>query len=86
MPIIRLDIPQELATRLWQIDVDAAHTLELGFRHQMIELLEKNRREELTPEEEHEWEHYEYWEHLVRLAKPKNVYTNISSGIENRLH
>lgn len=30
MPIIRLDIPQELATRLWQIDVDAAHILELG--------------------------------------------------------
>lgn len=30
MPIISRDIPQELATRLWQIDVDAAHTLELG--------------------------------------------------------
>lgn len=52
----------------------------------MIELLEQNRREELTPEEEQEWEHYEYLEHLVRLAKTKNVYTNISSGIENRLH
>lgn len=41
MPIISHDIPQELATRLRQIDVDAAHILEVGCRHHVIELLEK---------------------------------------------
>ena len=34
-------------------------------------LLEKNRTEALTPEEEQEWESYQYLEHLVRLAKAK---------------
>ncbi|MDZ7290270.1 MAG: hypothetical protein ONB44_08335 [candidate division KSB1 bacterium] len=34
-------------------------------------LLEKNRTEGLTPAEEEEWEHYQYLEHLVRLAKAK---------------
>ena len=34
-------------------------------------LLEKNRTEGLSPEEEREWECYEYLEHLVRTAKAK---------------
>ena len=32
-------------------------------------LLEKNRVEGLTPDEEQEWEQYQYLEHLVRIAK-----------------
>ncbi len=32
-------------------------------------LLKKNRTEGLQPEEEKEWAHYEYLEHLIRLAK-----------------
>ncbi len=32
-------------------------------------LLEKNRTSGLTPEEEQEWQEYEYLEHLVRMAK-----------------
>ena len=32
-------------------------------------LLEKNRAEGLTPDEEQEWEQYQYLEHLVRTAK-----------------
>ncbi len=34
-------------------------------------LLEKNRTEGLTEAEEQEWEHYQYLEHLVRIAKAK---------------
>ncbi|MDI6794762.1 MAG: hypothetical protein QME81_18165 [bacterium] len=34
-------------------------------------LLEKNRTEGLTPDEEQEWEQYHYLEHLVRIAKAK---------------
>lgn len=34
-------------------------------------LLEKNRTEGLTPEEEEEWERYQYLEHLIRIAKAK---------------
>ena len=34
-------------------------------------LLEKNRTEGLTPEEEQEWEKYQYLEHLIRIAKTK---------------
>ena len=34
-------------------------------------LLEKNRTEGLSMEEEREWEKYRYLEHLVRLAKAK---------------
>ena len=33
------------------------------------QLLEKNRSEGLTPDEEHEWSQYQYLEHLVRMAK-----------------
>ncbi|MFH0813466.1 MAG: hypothetical protein V2A69_11615 [Pseudomonadota bacterium] len=34
-------------------------------------LLEKNRTGRLTPEEEKEWENYQYIEHLVRMAKAR---------------
>ncbi|MBF0413242.1 MAG: hypothetical protein HQK70_11100 [Desulfamplus sp.] len=34
-------------------------------------LLEKNRVQGLTPEENIEWEQYQYIEHLVRIAKAK---------------
>ena len=34
-------------------------------------LLEKNRTMGLTPEENQEWEQYQYLEHLVRIAKAK---------------
>jgi hypothetical protein len=34
-------------------------------------LLEKNRMEGLTSEEDREWAQYEYLEHVVRLAKAK---------------
>lgn len=34
-------------------------------------LLEKNRTEGLSPEEEQEWEQYQYLEHLVRIAKAR---------------
>ena len=34
-------------------------------------LLEKNRTEGLNPEEEQEWEGYQYLEHLIRIAKAK---------------
>ncbi len=34
-------------------------------------LLEKNRDQGLTAEEEKEWESYQYLEHLVRMAKAK---------------
>ena len=36
---------------------------------QISELLEKNRKEGLTDDEEEQWQRYEYLEHLVRLAK-----------------
>jgi hypothetical protein len=32
-------------------------------------LLEKNRRDGLTADEEQQWEQYQYLEHLVRIAK-----------------
>ncbi|MCK4488458.1 MAG: hypothetical protein KAU38_17075 [Desulfobacterales bacterium] len=34
-------------------------------------LLEKNRTQGLTPDEEQKWEQYQYLEHLVRIAKAK---------------
>jgi Fe2+ transport system protein B len=42
-----------------------------SFQARISALLEKNRTEGLTPDEEQEWEQYEYLEHLVRLAKAK---------------
>jgi hypothetical protein len=35
------------------------------------DLLDKNRRGGLSPEEQREWEQYQYVEHLVRLAKAR---------------
>ena len=35
------------------------------------ELLEKNRTTGLTSDEQQEWEHYQYLEHLVQIAKAK---------------
>ncbi|MEM7343409.1 MAG: hypothetical protein AAF485_04145 [Chloroflexota bacterium] len=35
----------------------------------ITDLLDKNREQGLSTAEELEWQHYEYLEHLVRLAK-----------------
>ncbi len=35
------------------------------------ELIDKHRNEGLSSEESNEWEHYQYIEHLVRLAKAR---------------
>ena len=43
------------------------------------DLLEKNRTVGLTPEEQKEWEQYQYLEHLVRLAKAK-AYLKLKGG------
>lgn len=40
-------------------------------RDRVSELLEKNRTTGLAPDEEEEWQRYQYLEHLVRLAKAK---------------
>ena len=40
-----------------------------GLQRRVNDLLEKNRIGGLTPEEEREWEQYQYLEHLVRMAK-----------------
>jgi hypothetical protein len=37
----------------------------------MEDLLQKSRGGSLTPEEQREWEQYQYVEHLVRLAKAR---------------
>ena len=42
-----------------------------ALQNRISALLEKNREEGLTPEEEEEWEQYQYLEHLVRMAKAK---------------
>lgn len=44
-----------------------SHTLQ----QRIHDLLEKNRTTGLTEQEEEEWEHYQYVEHLVRIAKAK---------------
>lgn len=41
------------------------------FEQRVRELLEKNRSGGLSPQEEQEWERYEFLEHLVRMAKAK---------------
>lgn len=38
-------------------------------RNEMNDLLEKQRSQGLTPDEEQQWQQYEYLEHLVRIAK-----------------
>jgi hypothetical protein len=40
-------------------------------QNEIAELLEKNRREGLSEEEEKTWTSYEFVEHLVRIAKAK---------------
>lgn len=42
-----------------------------AFQARLNVLLEKNRTEGLNPEEEQEWEKYQYLEHLIRIAKAK---------------
>jgi len=37
------------------------------------ELLDKNRAGGLSQEEQREWEHFEYIEHLIRLAKARAI-------------
>jgi len=41
------------------------------FERRVRELLEKNRSAGLSPQEEEEWERYEFLEHLVTMAKAK---------------
>jgi hypothetical protein len=41
------------------------------FEQRVRELIEKSRTGELSPLEEAEWGHYEFLEHLVRIAKVK---------------
>jgi len=41
------------------------------FECRVRELLEKNRSGGLSPQEEDEWERYEFLEHLVTMAKAK---------------
>jgi len=43
------------------------------------ELLEKNRTDGLSLDEQQEWEHYAYLEHLVRMAKAK-AYGKLTSS------
>ena len=40
-----------------------------GLLSRVNDLLERNRMGGLTPDEQREWEQYQYLEHLVRLAK-----------------
>lgn len=42
-----------------------------AMQQRVRELLQKNREQRLTPDEEREWEQYEYVEHVVRRAKAK---------------
>lgn len=107
---VKIDLPQELATRLQPLAGQLPRILELGLREwnainqsesesaakileflaglpepeeivalrpstalqdRIEDLLEKNRTVGLTPEEQQEWEQYQYLEHLVRLAKAR---------------
>jgi hypothetical protein len=42
-----------------------------ALQERIEELLDKNRSGGLSPEEQREWEQYQYVEHLVRLAKER---------------
>ncbi len=42
-----------------------------AFQERVRFLLQKNREQGLCEEEEQEWEHYEYLEHLMRMAKAR---------------
>ncbi len=115
---ITLDIPEELAIQLTNLEsqlpeilrigLDKLHSLSqsnfedfsdvlevlVGFptpeevlalrpskklQHRIDELLEKNRTDGLRPEEQKEWDQYEYLENLIRLAK-----TNAAIKIKNK--
>jgi hypothetical protein len=41
------------------------------FERQVRQLLDKSRSGQLTPQEEQDWERYQFIEHIVRLAKTK---------------
>jgi len=56
-----LPTPQEI------LDLRPSERLERRVR----QLLEKSRSKTLEPREEEEWEHYQFLEHLVRMAKAK---------------
>jgi hypothetical protein len=43
----------------------------VALQERIEELLQKNRNEGLLPEEQREWQQYQYVEHLVRLAKAR---------------
>jgi hypothetical protein len=42
-----------------------------GLQARIDDLVEKNRGGSLSPDEQREWEQYQYVEHLVRLAKAR---------------
>jgi hypothetical protein len=42
-----------------------------ALQERIEDLLEKNQRGVLSPDEQREWEQYQYVEHLVRLAKAR---------------
>ncbi len=46
----------------------------------VTELLEKSRTDGLTPDEEQEWERYQFLEHLVRIAKAKALLKQARQG------
>ncbi len=49
------------------------------FQTRISRLKEKNRETGLSPQEEIEWEHYQYLEHLIRIAKAK-AYLKLNKG------
>lgn len=49
--------------------IDFRPSVKLQYR--INELIEKNRFQSLDQNEEKEWEHFQYLEHLVRMAKTK---------------
>ncbi len=53
------------------LSVRAGQTRLVSLEERVQNLLEKNRAEGLSADEEREWERYEYLEHLVRMAKAK---------------
>lgn len=48
-----------------------------SLQNRVQELLQKNREGQLSPEEELEWQQYEYLEHLVRIAKARALQKNL---------
>ncbi len=59
--LARLPVPEEI------LALRPSDTLQARVRV----LLEKSKTTGLTPEEEQEWQQYEYLEHLVRIAKAR---------------